>query len=1360
MTTVRPCNVPTRIAERTPVRRVFARGALLRSTALVGTLAGLSVAAPFLAHANPVGGSVAAGSAVIQQTAPNQLNITQSTNSAIINWQGFSIGSNEATVFQQPSSSSVTLNRVTGPGGSDIDGSLRANGMIFLINPNGVVFGPNAQVNVNGLVATTADTSDRKFMAGQYRFDRPSHNPNATVENQGTITIADGGLAALVAPGVANSGTITARSGRIALGGALTFGLDLYGDGLLYFDTNSKVTQAPVDATGKPVAALVQNSGTIRADGGTVTLTATAATQLLDQVINTSGVIEARSFAMKDGTIVLSGSGGAVVASGTLDASGNAPGETGGTVKVLGDEVAVMAGATIDASGNAGGGTVLIGGDRHGAGPDPNSAVTYVAATASIKADARETGNGGNVVVWSDEYTEFDGSISATGGASGGNGGTVEVSSHNVLDFTGLVDLSAANGTKGILLLDPADIDIENNAGTNSGIAFDGEELVYTPDDTTEPSILDTGVLEAQLANTSVAVSTQTAGTIAGSGGITVVAGSPLAWASGTTLTLASSGNITIAAPITATNGSALVLQAEQQVVVSAPITAASLAVSGTGTNAITLGSNITTLGATTNGLGDPYAQEYQSPVILGSNVTLTDNAGGSILFNSSIDAATAGTQSLTINALGAASVVYFEGSIGNIASPDVITVTAPILHIGPFTNIFTTGGFSQTGATVLEAAEGTTVHTIATTGNSSTGADITFAGPIDGSFSGGQGLTLSAGTGTVTLQGNVGATAPLAVFYVEAAKINLGAVGGGTGISVTTAGTFGSGDCQCGQQYDGPVVLNGNATLTDLSGNFVNFNSTVDSGSVPSSLTVNAQSTGEVEFPSNVGSAAPLTSLSVTAGQIDLGVGLYFGNADPAITTSGSGQTYTGAVFVLNDTTFTDTGSGAITFTGTVDSIVDEVAPNGVNMTVVTKGAVTFDAAVGGSDPFYNLTVTGGAIAFDGSVTVNNNIVANTAAAAEPPNGSITLGSGVTLTASGTGTAILIEAGSDHAAGDPTGGDFENNSGANALVTPGGNWVVYSGNPIGQGTVDGGLTYTTLFDYDTTFTPTPAGNYFVFRGGFLTLTPNAVLQAYNGTALDNPTYSDNLANYAVSSPVVGGNPPVEGATLSGSMAFNGSATTVVQNAGTYSLSVGTLTVNSSEHLGLAFTNPTPNNYVITPAGLTVTPNGSAVTYNATALDTVGYSDNLANYTISGLVTGQTPASAGITLTGAMNFNLGGTPAPVVENAGTYVLAQGSLSGTSTANNYTISFSNPSGNSYVINQLPVVLAGTRTYDATANAPASILTISNNLDGGNLTLSGTGTLVSANAPSEVLQLARYPGAGRHGGGELHALSDRR
>jgi len=181
----------------------------------------------------PQGGEVTQGQAVIQQESATKLNINQSTDRAVINWNSFSIGAPEWVNFQQPSSTSATLNRVTGNTPSSIAGKLTANGQIFLINPNGIMFLPTARVDVAGLVASTLNIQDSDFMRGVLRFEQMPGKPPASVVNQGLITVKEAGFAALVAPAVQNSGVISARLGKVVLASGTTVSLDFYGDGLL-----------------------------------------------------------------------------------------------------------------------------------------------------------------------------------------------------------------------------------------------------------------------------------------------------------------------------------------------------------------------------------------------------------------------------------------------------------------------------------------------------------------------------------------------------------------------------------------------------------------------------------------------------------------------------------------------------------------------------------------------------------------------------------------------------------------------------------------------------------------------------------------------------------------------------------------------------------------------------------------------------------------------------------------------------------------------------------------------------------------------------------------------------------------------
>jgi filamentous hemagglutinin family protein len=435
-----------------------------RQASLIGALAlaAACVLVPRGAEANPKGGTVVGGQATISQ-APGLTTIHQQSNKAIINWQGFDIDHGEVTSFVQPGPNAIALNRIDSNKPSQINGRLQANGNVWVVNPSGVVFGPTAQVDVHGIVATTSDILDSDFMSGKYDFSIPSADPNAAVVNQGKISIGELGLAGLVAPQASNEGTIVGTLGQVVLAGTPTFTLDFQGDGLIRFAATSEVMSA-ID----PGHALVENTGTIRADGGHVLLTAAAAAGVVDEVINTSGVVQARSVSQDHGEIVLhGGSEGIVTVSGQLDATGIDAGTHGGVVDVRGEKVLVAGGARIDASGHSGGGRVHVGGDARGVGEGDTAKQTIVAPGAVIAADATSVGDGGDVIAWADDRLVQAGSISARGGPGGGNGGTVETSSPGSLVATGTVDTGAVAGQAGQWLLDPKSVTILYVPGTD-----------------------------------------------------------------------------------------------------------------------------------------------------------------------------------------------------------------------------------------------------------------------------------------------------------------------------------------------------------------------------------------------------------------------------------------------------------------------------------------------------------------------------------------------------------------------------------------------------------------------------------------------------------------------------------------------------------------------------------------------------------------------------------------------------------------------------------------------------------------------------------------------------------------------------
>jgi len=347
----------------------------------------------------PVGGQVVSGSASIAQSG-NTTTIRQSSPDLVLNWQSFSIGSQETVDFLQPSASAIAVNRILGTTGSQILGHLDANGQVWLINPNGVLFGQGAQVNVGGLVASVLGVSDLNLSSNAISF---GGNGTGSVVNQGTIATASGGYVALLANHISNQGTITAKLGTVALGAGSATSLTFSGNSLV----KMQVDQSTLNN-------LAENGGLIHADGGTVIMSAGARNALLASVVNNTGVIEARTVENHNGTIELLGgmTAGTVNVGGTLDAS--APdGGNGGSIESSAAHVEVANDArvtTVAAAGKTG--TWLIdptdftvapsGGDMSGAtlSGDLNSTNFTILSSSGISPVTGDPlGQGGNINV-------------------------------------------------------------------------------------------------------------------------------------------------------------------------------------------------------------------------------------------------------------------------------------------------------------------------------------------------------------------------------------------------------------------------------------------------------------------------------------------------------------------------------------------------------------------------------------------------------------------------------------------------------------------------------------------------------------------------------------------------------------------------------------------------------------------------------------------------------------------------------------------------------------------------------------------------------------------------------------------------
>ncbi|RUD51035.1 two-partner secretion system adhesin CdrA [Pseudomonas aeruginosa] len=433
------------------------RFVLAASSTLMFAIASINAA-----MAAPTGAQFNPNEIKISQQGKTTL-IDQSTQRAIINWKGFDVSADEAVRFNQPGVTSSTLNRVTAGQESVIAGRISAPGQVIIYNSNGVVFSGSAKVDVGSLITTTANISDEHFRQGKLIFDQPG-NPDARIVNDGSISVAEKGLAAFVAPSLANNGVINARLGTVAMAAGNAATIDLYGDGLVSIAVTDPVTRKPQDAQ-----ALVSNGGAIQADGGSVLITAEQASRVVDNAVNLSGVILARGTEVREGSVALVSKSGDIQVAGKIDVSGP---KSGGDVLVSGQQVALASTASIDARGAAQGGSVRIGGDFQGRGELPRAKNATLAKGASIDVSATGKGNGGLAVVWSDGNTRMDGRILARGGAQGGNGGLVETSGKVNLSIadSAYVSVAAPYGNGGTWLLDPTTLRIVASGGTSGSV--------------------------------------------------------------------------------------------------------------------------------------------------------------------------------------------------------------------------------------------------------------------------------------------------------------------------------------------------------------------------------------------------------------------------------------------------------------------------------------------------------------------------------------------------------------------------------------------------------------------------------------------------------------------------------------------------------------------------------------------------------------------------------------------------------------------------------------------------------------------------------------------------------------------------
>ena len=384
----------------------------------------------------PQGANVRAGGATITSSA-TQMDITTTGTRTAIDWTSFSIAAGNTVDIQQPSSSSITLNRVTGVDPSQVFGDLISNGQVVLANANGIWFGPQAHVDVAAIVATASRPSDGSvaaFGAGG-SLNLGTSQSGSSIVNEGAITVADGGLAGLVAPAVRNAGVITARLGQVTLASGAATTVDFYGDRLINLVVGGQAKAPSTAVDGSSVAAGIDNSGKILADGGSVRLSANVAAGILNDVIDMSGVIEARGVSTAGGTVELFGGSGSVAVSGTIDVSGQGP-HPGGAITIQAGSPAAAADGIADIGGSL---------------------------------DAASAGGVGGTVSVSGRIVTPSGTISVDGAA----GGSVAINAGTLIQ-SGAISADAASGTAGRIDLSASDNIVQTSYATTSADSAGG----------------------------------------------------------------------------------------------------------------------------------------------------------------------------------------------------------------------------------------------------------------------------------------------------------------------------------------------------------------------------------------------------------------------------------------------------------------------------------------------------------------------------------------------------------------------------------------------------------------------------------------------------------------------------------------------------------------------------------------------------------------------------------------------------------------------------------------------------------------------------------------------------------------------
>jgi filamentous hemagglutinin family protein len=1182
------------------------------------SLATLLVAAvldPVGSFANPAGANVTGGAATVTGQGTSSVTIDQSSDRAFIEWNSFSIAKGESVRFNQPSVSSVTANKVVGVAPSEILGSLSANGRLILINPNGIFFGQGSTVDAAGLIATTLDLDKDSFLGGgQLRFSS-SADISASVVNEGTLTIADAGLGALVAPHVRNSGALVAGLGTAVLASGKAFTVDFAGDGLITFALGEGLAATLVGADGKPLVAQVEQAGQVTA--GRVVLSAAAAREVVNQSVNVSGLVRAASGARNaDGSISLRGANSVAVAAGaevsgakvSVDADSVAVAGivSASSIQLTGEHVSVLAGATLSSNG----GSILVGGDWQGSDGVRQALITTLSDGATIDA-----GQGGTAVLWSDITNTK--SVTTVAGTVRALGGRIETSGY-LLELPGLVQA----GLGGSWLIDPSNVVI-NTTSTTGSLAGD---------------LANIGVTNIRASDLQTAINAGTSVTVYGSGTITVSGALTFANNSGTNAVLTLDS--TASGP---TGGTA-----------------------GTNASAISINAAINATGSSQTGL---RIRTKGAPISTSAGISLT----GLIDFDNTVGlGAGTATASAGISLAGALSTSAGDITlVGRSSGAQGVTTTAAGLITATNGNITVTGSGTAGGVNLLaalSAGSGTKLRAITLSGNSTLGhgvmtsaaAGLTATGSLAltgyATAAGGlnlSGLVRSSVAGDIVLSGQGGAGSTGVYLYGKALTVTAGnlTVQGASlvgGVASAMPGTAATGGNYGFMASLAPISVSGEIDIRGQGSAATYFGIYSDSAisSSAGNISLIGKGDGGVSFGAAVtaGSGALVRNLSVIG----------TGTAGHGIVTTATGSlNATGSIAL---TGYGITVGQGLSLLGAVSSTVAG--------DIVLSGRSIATNAIGLSRA---ITATGGGIVVQGATLTSGVATAAPGTAALGGNYGLSLAAAASLNANGD---INVAADSASYAGIYSQGTIASTrgnvilrgkgvDGVNLLgaVTVGSPGFVRSLTITGTATTGSAVTTSAAVSATGAITLTGytnVGEYGLNVGSTIasTVAGDVILSGHSGGT--NPTVYTTGVYLAYAVTVSGGNLIIQGAGLVG-----GVATPVTGSAATGSRQGFTSTGSGDL---LASGNIWLSGHSVTYLGDSITGDIISTDGNVTLFGSGPYGMNIAGEVRAG--SGSNLRSLTITGTGSGGYGVNGTAAGKLSATGSVaVTGYASLSG-------------------------------------------------------------------------------------------------